>query len=112
MIILRKFANINIKQFLKFKMLAFKHLIRKKHLFRPINKNVFMRKMIDDLIIKTQTLETMHEKSDYKKKKDLSKNRDKIFLIRNHAKRQKYLKICDLCQRKSVSKKKDILHFI
>ena len=73
MIILRKFAIMNIKQFLKFKMHAFKHLIRKKHLFRRMNKNVSMRKVIDDLIIKTQILETMHEKSDYKKKRFIKK---------------------------------------
>ena len=50
---LRKSANINIKQFLKFKIHAFKPLIRKSYLFRKINKKVFMREMIDDLIIKT-----------------------------------------------------------
>ena len=49
-------------------MHAFKHSIRKKHLFRRINKNVFMQKMIDNLIIKTQIFEAMLEKSDYKKK--------------------------------------------
>ena len=32
-----------------------------------MNKNVFMRKVIDNLIIKTQIFETVHEKSDYKK---------------------------------------------
>ena len=73
MIILRKFANINIKQFLKFKIHVFKHLIRKKHLFRRINKNVSMRKMIDNLIIKTQIFEIMHEKSDHKKRKKFIK---------------------------------------
>ena len=47
-----------------------------------------MQKVINDLIIKTQILETMYEKSDHReKKRDLSKNRDKIFLIRNHARR-------------------------
>ena len=51
-----------------------------------MNENVSMQKMINDLIIKTQILETMHEKSDYKKKRNLSENRDKIFLIRDHAK--------------------------
>ena len=60
---------MNIKQFLKFKMHALKHLIRKKHLFRRINKNVSMRRVIDNRIIKTQILETMHEKSDHKEKK-------------------------------------------
>ena len=48
-----------------------------------------MRKMIDDLIIETQILEIMHERFNHKKKKDLSKNRDKIFLTRNYAKHQK-----------------------
>ena len=51
-----------------------------------MNKNVSMRRVIDDQAIKTQILETMHEKSDHKKKENLSENRDKIFLIRNHAK--------------------------
>ena len=73
-------------------MHAFKHLIRKKHLFRRMNKNVFMRRMIDDQAIKTQILEAMHEKFDHKKKENLSKNRDKIFLIRNHAKCQESFK--------------------
>ena len=51
-------------------MHALKHLTRKKHLFRSMNKNVFMRRMIDDQIIKTQIFETMHEKSDYRKKEE------------------------------------------
>ena len=67
-------------------MHAFKHLIRKKHLLRRINKNVSMRRIIDDQIIKTQIFKTMHEKLNYRKKRNLSKNRDKIFLVRNHAK--------------------------
>ena len=50
-------------------MHALKHLIRKKHLFKRMNKNVSMRRVIDDQAIKTQILETMHEKSDHKKKK-------------------------------------------
>ena len=36
-----------------------------------MNKNVFMRRMIDDRIIKTQIFEAMHEKSDYKEKKKI-----------------------------------------
>ena len=55
---------MNIKQFLKFKLHAFKHLIQKKHLFRQTNKNVFTRKMIDNLIIKTQIFKTMYKKFD------------------------------------------------
>ena len=68
MIILRKSANMNNKQFLKFKIHTFKHLILKKHLFQRINENVFRRKVTDKLIIKTQILEIIHEKSDHKKK--------------------------------------------
>ena len=52
-------------------MHAFKHLIRKKHLFKRINKNVSMRRVIDDQAIKTQILKIMHEKSDHKKKKKI-----------------------------------------
>ena len=67
--ILRKSANINIKQFLKFKIHVFKYLIRKKHLLRRMNKNICMRKMIDYLIVKTQIFKNMHEKSDHREKK-------------------------------------------
>ena len=79
MIILRKFINVNIKQFLKFKMHTFEHLIREKHLFRRRNKSVLMRKIIDEMIIKTQIFEIMHEKSDHKKrKKFIKKSRQNI----------------------------------
>ena len=61
MIILQKSANMNIKQFLKFKIHAFKHL------FRKMNKNVFMRKVINYLIIKTQILKAEDAKFDHKK---------------------------------------------
>ena len=113
LIILSRSANMNIKQFLKFKMYTVKHLIRKKHLFRRMNKNVFMRRMIDDRIIKTQILETMHEKSDHKKKKRIyQKIATKYFWFEIMRNVKNHLKICDLCQRKIVSKKKKILHFI
>ena len=52
-------------------MHALKHLIQKKHLFRRINKNISMRKMIDNLIIKTQILEIMHEKFNHRKEKKI-----------------------------------------
>ena len=69
---------MNIKQFLKFKMHTFKHLIQKKHLFRRMNKNVSMRRMIDNQAIKTQILEIMHEKLDHKKKEFIRKSRQNI----------------------------------
>ena len=80
MIILRKFTNINIKQFLKFKIHVFKHSIRKKHLFRRMNKNVFMRQIIDDLTIKTQIFKAIHKKFNHKKtKKFIKKSRQNTF---------------------------------
>ena len=78
MTILLRSVSINIKQFLKFKMRAFKHLVRKKYLFRQMKKNIIMRKIIDDLTIKTQILETMHEKFDHKKR-NLSEIATKYF---------------------------------
>ena len=111
--ILSKPANMNIKQFLKFKMHALKHLIRKKDLFRRMNKNVFMRRMIDDRIIKTQILEIMHEKSDHRKKKRIyQKIATKYFWFEIMRNVKNHLKICDFCQRKAASKEKKVLHFI
>ena len=113
LIILSKSANMNIKQFLKFKMHALKHLIRKKHLFRRINKNVSMRRMIDDRIIKTQILEAMHEKFDHREKKRIyQKIATKYFWFEIMRNVKNHLKICDSCQRKAASKEKEILHFI
>ena len=113
LIILSRSANMNIKQFLKFKMHALKHLIRKKHLFRRMNKNVSMRRMIDDQAIKTQILEAMHEKSDHReKKKTYQKIATKYFWFEIMRNVKNHLKICDSCQRKAVSKEKEILHFI
>ena len=113
LIILNKSANMNIKQFLKFKMHALKHLIRKKHLFRRMNKNVFMRQMIDDQAIKTQILEAMHEESDHREKEEIyQKIATKYFWLEIMQNVKNHLKICDSCQRKAISKEKEILHFI
>ena len=88
-------------------MHALKHLIRKKHLFRRMNKNVSMRRMIDDRAIKRQILEAMHKKSDHRKKKRIyQKIATKYFWFEIMRDVKNHLKICDSCQRKIASKKK------
>ena len=64
-----------------------------------------MWKIIDDLIIKTQIFETMHEKFN-DRKKNLSKNRDKIFLIQHHTKRKKSFENLRLLLTKNYFEKK------
>ena len=111
--ILSKFANINIKQFLKFKMHVLKHFIRKKHLFWRMNKNLFIRRMINDQIIKTKIFETRHEKSYHREKKEIyQKIATKYFWLEIMQNVKNHLKICNSCQRKVASKEKEVLHFI
>ena len=94
-------------------MHAFKHSIQKKHLFRRRNKNVSMRRMIDNQAIKTQILEAMYSKFDHKKKEETyQKIATKYFWFEIMRNVKNHLKICDSCQRKTVSKKKKFLHFI
>ena len=44
-----------------------------------MNKNVFMRKMINNLIIKTQIFKIIYKNFNYKKKEFIKKSRQNIF---------------------------------
>ena len=48
LIILKFSRDINRKKFLKFKLKILKFLIREKYLFKRVNRNIFLRRVIKD----------------------------------------------------------------
>ena len=104
-------ANMDTKQFLKFKMHALKHLVREKHLFRRMNKNVPMRRVVDDRATKTQILEAMHEESGHRGKEGTyQKIAARYFWPEIMRDVKNHLKTCDPCQRRAAPREEEALH--
>jgi hypothetical protein len=108
---LRKFSEMSLKEFNKFKKKILKFKLQRDQLFRRNSKNVFMRRMIDDFEKRQRILKQLHDESDHRDKKNIYKRIiDRYWWNDLYDDAQKYVKICSQCQmRNSIKKKK---HFI
>jgi hypothetical protein len=70
---LRKFFEMSLKKFNKFKKKAFRFKLQRDQLFRRNSKNVLMRRVIDDLEERQRILKQLHDESDHRDKKDIYK---------------------------------------
>ncbi len=70
MILLRR-SNINQKNFRKFKNYIFYFLVKEKRLFRKINKNISLRKIVNRTKDKNRIVKSLHNKNNYKKRKNI-----------------------------------------
>ena len=68
---LRKFDDMTQKQFRKFKTHALKFMIRDQHLFRKVNKNMFLRRVIDKNENKDHIIKKLHDEEDHRDKKKI-----------------------------------------
>ena len=68
---MQKFLDMNQKQFRKFKLNIFHFMIRDKQLFRRVNKNMSFRQIIDSDENKNNIVESLHDKSEHRDKKDI-----------------------------------------
>jgi len=70
LILLRR-SNINQKNFRKFKNYIFYFLVKEKRLFRKINKNISLRKIVNRTKDKNRIVKSLHNKNNYKKRKNI-----------------------------------------
>ena len=68
---MQKFFDMNQKQFRKFKLNVFHFMIRDKQLFRRINKNMSLRRVIDNDEDKNNIVESLHDESEHRDKKNI-----------------------------------------
>jgi hypothetical protein len=67
---LRKFFEMSLKEFNKFKKKILRFKLQKDQFFRRNSKNVFMRRVIDDLEERQRILKQLHDESDHRDRKD------------------------------------------
>jgi hypothetical protein len=70
---LRKFFEMSLKEFNKFKKKALRFKLQRDQLFRRNSKNVSMRRVIDDLEERQRILKQLHDESDHRDKEDIYK---------------------------------------
>ncbi len=70
---LRKFSEMSLKEFNKFKKKVLRFKLQKNQFFRRNSKNVFMKRVIDDFEKRQRILKLFHDESDHWDKKDTYK---------------------------------------
>ncbi len=70
-ITLRKPAKMTFKEFNVFKKKAFRFKIQNNQLFRRNNKNVSMRRIIDNFEKRLRIFETLHDENDHRNRKKI-----------------------------------------
>jgi hypothetical protein len=70
---LRKLSEMSLKEFNKFKKKAFKFKLQRDQFFRRNSKNVFMKRVIDDLEERQRILKQFHDENDHRDKENIYK---------------------------------------
>jgi hypothetical protein len=70
---LRKFFELSLKEFNKFKKKTLRFKLQKDQLFRRNSKNVFMKRVIDDFEERQRILKQLHDESDHRDRENTYK---------------------------------------
>jgi hypothetical protein len=110
---LRKFSEMSLKEFNKFKKKTLKFKLQRDQFFRRNSKNVFMKRMIDDLEERQRILKQLHDENDHRDKENIYKRIiDRYWWNDLYDDVQKYVKICSQCQMRDSIKKEEAFYFI
>jgi hypothetical protein len=110
---LRKSSEMTLKEFNKFKKKILRFKLQRNQLFRRNSKNVFMKKVIDDLEKRQRILKQLHDESDHRDRKNIYKRIiDRYWWNNLYDDFQKYVKTCSQCQMRNSIKEEKAFHFI
>jgi hypothetical protein len=110
---LRKFSEMSLKKFNKFKKKVFRFKLQRDQFFRRNSKNVSMRRVIDDLEEWQRILKQLHDENDHRDKKNIYKKiTDRYWWNDLYDDAQKHVKICSQCQMRDLIKKEEAFYFI
>jgi hypothetical protein len=70
---LRKFFEMSLKEFNKFKKKILKFKFQRNQFFRRNSKNVFMKRVIDDFEERQRILKQLHDENDHRNKENIYK---------------------------------------
>ncbi len=109
----RKSFEMSLKEFNKFKKKALKFKLQKDQFFRRNSKNVFMKKVINDLEKRQRILKQFHDENDHRDKKDIYKKIiDRYWWDNLYDDFQKYVKTCSQCQMRNSIREEEAFYSI
>ena len=113
LITLTRSNHLNRKKFRKFKNWALQFLVRDKHLFKRVNKNVLLQKIIDKTENQAIILKQFHNENDYREQERIYRRVIDRYWWRNlYRDCEKYVVNYESCQLRAFNREKKTLHFI
>ena len=113
MITLTRPNHLNRKKFRKFKNWALQFLVRDRHLFKRVNKNVLLRKVINKTENQAIILKQLHDESEHRGRKEIYwRMTDKYWWRNLYWDYKKYVVNCESCQLRALNGEEKTLHFI
>ncbi len=92
---LRKFSEMSLKEFNKFKKKTFKFKLQRNQFFRRNSKNVLIKKMIDELEKRQRILKQLYDENNHRNKKNIYRRiMNRYWWNDLYENVQKYVKIC------------------
>ena len=108
---LAKPETMDRKEFRKFKANALKFLVRDGHLFRKANKNMPLRRVVDNETQRQQILQELHEESGHRGREGTYRRiADRYWWEKLHKACAAHVKTCDPCQRRAPTRTEEALH--
>ena len=113
LITLTRSSHLNRKEFRKFKNWVLQFLVRDRHLFRRVNKNVLLRKVIDKAENQAIILKQLYDKNEHRGREEIYRRVTNKYWWRNlYRNCKKHVVNCESCQLRALNREKKTLHLI
>ena len=113
LITLARSNHLDRKKFHKFKNWVLQFLVRDRHLFKQINKNVLLWKVIDKAENQIIMIKQFHDESEHRGRKEIYRRVTNKYWWRNFYRNcEKHVANYESCQLRVLNQEKKALHFI
>ena len=108
---LQRPAGMGRKEFYKFKKEAMRYCVQGRKLFRRNNKNVPIRRVVDDDKERQEIMEKLHDESGHKGREGTYRRiADRYWWEDLHAHVKAYVRSCERCQMRDPKRQEEALH--
>ena len=113
LITLARFNHLDRKKFRKFKNWALQFLVRDKHLFKRVNKNVLLQKVINKAENQVIILKQLYDENKYRERKEIYRRVTNKYWGRNlYWDCKKHIVNYESCQLRAFNREEKTFHFI
>ena len=112
LITLTRSNHLNRKEFRKFKNWALQFLVRDRHLFKQVNKNVLLQRIIDKAEDQAIILKQLHDENEHREREKIYRRvTDRYWWWNLYRDCEKHVVSCKLCQLRAFNREEKTLHF-